>query len=107
MLNTRRLILAARLVVAATLAAAAPVKQAPADGSAADPQCANVTATVLQMIGGALADQPFVQQAEEDNITGGPDSIIEEYLSFHAQATEGNGKFSLMPWSGLSRTHAN
>ena len=107
MLNTRRLMLAASLVVAATLAAAAPVKQAPADGSAGDPQCADVTATMMQMIGGALSDQPFVQQAEEDNIAGAPDSIIEEYLSFHAQATQGNGKFSLMPWSDLSRTHAN
>ena len=107
MLNTRRLILAASLVVAATMAAAAPVKQAPADGSAADPQCPGVTATMMQMLGGALPERPFVQEAEEDNITGGPDSIIEEYLAFHAQATQGNGKFSLMPWSGLSRTHAN
>ena len=107
MLNTRRLILAASLVVAATLAAAAPVKEAPADGSSATSQCANVTATMMQMIGGALSDQAFVQQPEEDNITGGADSIIEEYLTFHAQATQGNGKFSLMPWSDLSRTHAN
>ena len=107
MFNTRRLILAASLVVAATLAAAAPVKQAPADSSAADPQCPDVTATMMQMIGGAVSDQPFVQEAEEDNITGGPDSIIEEYLTFHAQATQGNGKFSLMPWSGLNRTRAN
>jgi hypothetical protein len=107
MLSTRRLILAAGLVVAATLAAAAPVKQTPSDSSAADPQCSNVTATMMQMIGGALPDQPFVQEVEEDNVAGGPDSIIEEYLSFHAQATQGNGKFSLMPWSGLSRTHAN
>ncbi|HYL18530.1 MAG TPA: hypothetical protein VEV20_07600 [Burkholderiales bacterium] len=107
MLNTRRLILAAGLVVAATLAAAAPVKQAPADSSAADPQCPGVTASMIQMIGGALPAQPFVQEAEEDNITGGPDSIIEEYLSFHAQATQGNGKFSLMPWTGLNRPYAN
>ena len=107
MLNTRRLILAASLAASTTLAAAAPVKQGPADGSAADPQCPSVTASMIQMIGGALPQQPFVQEAEEDNITGGPDSIIEEYLSFHAQATQGDGKFSLMPWSGLSRTHAN
>jgi hypothetical protein len=107
MLNARRVILTASLVVAATVAAAAPVKQAPTDSSATDPQCPGGTAAMMQMIGGALADQPFVQEPEEDNIAGGPDNVIEEYLSFHAQATQGNGKFSLMPWSGLSRTRAN
>jgi hypothetical protein len=107
MLNARRVILTASLVVAATVAAAAPVKQGATDSSAADAQCPGATAAMMQAIGGALGDQAFIQEHEEDNIAGAPDNVIEEYLSFHAQATQGNGKFSLMPWSGLSRTRAN
>jgi len=104
MINTRRLILAASLVLVVTVAAAAPIKQGPAE-SVADTECPGTSASMMKMIGGALPGQPFVQEAEEDNITGS-DDIIEEYLSFHAQVTERNGKSSLMPWSGL-RPHAN
>ena len=36
----------------------------------------------------------------------GHQGALDEYLSFHAQVTEGSGKFLLMPWPQL-RTHAD
>jgi hypothetical protein len=47
-----------------------------------------------------------VQDINKDSVSNARNRTIDEYLSFHARATEDNGKFTLMPWSGL-RTHAN
>lgn len=94
------------LLLAASLAVAGPLRQGPVANNPAHPECPGGAAWMVKVLNDAGLDSQFVQDAEEDNITGGPDSIIEEYLSFHAQVTQENGKFSLMPWSGL-RTHAN
>jgi flavin-binding protein dodecin len=45
------------------------------------------------------------EEATRDGVSDAQ-TRIDEYLSFHARVTEDNGKFTLMPWSGL-RTHAN
>jgi hypothetical protein len=106
MARIREVLIAGGLLLMTSLAVAGPVRQGPVAKSGADPECPGGAAWMVKVLGDAGLDSQFVQDAEEDNITGGPDSIIEEYLSFHAQVTQENGKFSLMPWSGL-RTHAN
>lgn len=72
----------------------------------ADPACGDAAAWLVHALGISGEAARLAEPIEQDNISGGEDSMIEEYLSFHAQAVEENGKFSLMPWSGL-RTHAN
>jgi hypothetical protein len=106
MIKIREMLLAASLLLAASIAAAGPIRQEPMAKNVADPECPGTAAWMMKVLDGVGPDNQFVQDSEEDNITGGQDSIIEEYLSFHAQVTQENGKFSLMPWSGL-RTHAN
>jgi hypothetical protein len=106
MVKIREILLAGGMLLAASLAVAGPVRHGPVAQGGADPECPGAAAWMVKVLGDAGLDLQFVQDSEEDNITGGPDSVIEEYLSFHAQVTEQNGKFSLMPWSGL-RTHAN
>lgn len=106
MIKIREIGLAAGLLLAVSIAAAGPIKQGPTAKNVADPECPGAAAWMVKFLDGVGPDNQLVQDTEEDNITGGEDSIIEEYLSFHAQVTQENGKFSLMPWSGL-RTHAN
>src|SRR5260221_10966295 len=106
MAKIREAFLGMVLILTASIAAAGPVGQGKIKSLAVDPECPGAAAWMAKALGDANQDTRFAQDADEDNISGGSDSIIEEYLSFHARVTEENGKFSLMPWSGL-RTHAN
>jgi hypothetical protein len=106
MAKIRQLLFGGGLLAVVSLAVAGPIRQGPAAANASDPECPGGAAWMVKVLGDVGLDNRLVQDDEEDNITGGPDSIIEEYLSFHAQVTQENGKSSLMPWSGL-RTHAN
>jgi hypothetical protein len=98
------LLLGASLLMAAGVAAAGPVKHGP-EITGKETDCANAAAWMDKIIGGAGVDLGFVEP-EQDNVTGPEDSMIEEYLSFHAQASEEDGKLSLMPWSAL-RSHSD
>jgi hypothetical protein len=106
MAKIRELLFGVGLLLATSLAVAGPIRQGPAAKNGADSECPGGAAWMVKVLRDAGLDSQFSQDTEEDNVTGGPDSMIEEYLSFHAQVTQENGKFSLMPWSGL-RIHAN
>jgi len=106
MAKIRQVLLGMTLIATASIATAGPIGQGRIKSLAADPECPGAAAWMAKALGDAGQNTRFAQDSDEDNISGGSDSVIEEYLSFHAQATEENGKFSLMPWSGL-RTHAN
>ena len=104
MIKVRELWLGISLLMAAGMAAAAPVKQG-GDVKSAETDCAGAAALMEKAMGDAGLFDRFVQ-TEEDNISGPADSMIEEYLTFHAQARDENGNLPLMPGSAL-RTHAN
>jgi hypothetical protein len=106
MAKIREALLGIALIATASVVAAGPIGQGKIKSLTANPECPSGAAWKLEALGDTGQNIRFAQDADEDNISGGSDSIIEDYLSFHAQATEENGKFSLMPWSGL-RTHAN
>lgn len=106
MAKIRVALLGMGLILTASIAAAGPIGHGKTKSLAGDPECPGAAAWMAKALRDANQNARFPQEADEDNISGGADSIIEEYLSFHAQVIEENGKFSLMPWSGL-RTHAN
>src|ERR1700693_5282389 len=106
MAKIREALLGMALILTASIAAAGPVGHGKIKSLAGDPECPGAAAWMAKALGDASQDTHFAPDADEDNISGGSDSLIGEYLSFHAQVIEENGKFSLMPWSGL-RTHAN
>ena len=105
MLKFRETLLTASLALVATIAAAAPFNQGRLMTIAAYPECSDSAALSADQAANQSQDG-LVQDGDYQQLSAASDDTIEEYLSFHAQVTEENGKFSLMPWSGL-RTHAN
>jgi hypothetical protein len=101
MVKIREGLLALGLILAATIAAAGTLVQGKPSHEVGYPDCTGATGWMTELTGEADIDNAHVQ-----DIVGQEDRSFDEYLSFHAQVTEENGKFSLMPWSGL-RTHAN
>jgi len=106
MLKFRETLLTASLALVATIAAAAPFTQGRLTTIAAYPECGDSTALSADQAALNQSKDGLVQDGDHQLLSAASDDTIEEYLSFHAQVTEENGKFSLMPWSGL-RTHAN
>jgi hypothetical protein len=105
MLKFRETLLAASCILAATVAAAGPVAQGRLMTIAAYPECAESAALGTEKAAFSDRQEALARDGDYQQLSANDDTI-EEYLSFHAQVTEENGKFSLMPWSGL-RTHAN
>ena len=102
MIKIREGLLALGLILAATIAAAGTLAQGKPSQEVGYPDCPAETGWMIELTGEAVNSNASVQ----DILLAQEDRSFEEYLSFHAQVTEENGKFSLMPWSGL-RTHAN
>ena len=105
MAKIRELLVGLSLLVATGMVAAGPLKQG-SDAKGVETDCPGAAAWMEKVMGDAGMDRRFVEVVEQDNISGPEDSMIEEYLTFHARAREQSGKFPLMPWSVL-RTHAN
>jgi hypothetical protein len=105
MVKVRELLVGLSLLMATGVVAAGPLKPG-YDIKAKETDCPDATAWMEKVMSNAGADHRFAPAAEQDNISGPEDSMIEEYLSFHAQAREENGQFPLMPWPAL-RAPAN
>jgi hypothetical protein len=101
MAKIREGLLALGLILAATISAAATLAQVKPSQDVGYPECPEATGWMIEVTGEAYGNNGDVQ-----DIAAQQDESFDDYLSFHAQVTEENGKFSLMPWSGL-RTHAN
>ena len=96
--------LGAGLLLATSVAIAGPAVPGKAPTLADYPECPDATRRTSK-----TATDPghkSVQDVAKDSVSDARNRTIDEYLSFHARVTEDNGKFTLMPWSGL-RTHAN
>ena len=105
MLKFRETLLTASLALVATIAVAAPFTQGRLMTIAAYPECSESAALGADQAASNQSQDGLVQDGDYQQVSASDDTL-DEYLSFHAQVTEENGKFSLMPWSGL-RTHAN
>ena len=103
MVKIRELLAGLSLLVATGMVAAGPQGS---DVKGVETDCPGAAAWMEKAMGDTGMDRRFVEVVEQDNISGPADSMIEEYLTFHAQAREESGKFSVLPWSVL-RTHAN
>jgi len=101
----RELMLAFILAALAASANAGTTEQARNATPGTYPECRNGVSPDA-----AESNPPHAGFMDGDSIDVDADkahgSAIDEYLSFHAQVTEGSGKFLLMPWSQL-RTHAD
>jgi len=104
MVKIREMLLGASLLLVTSVATAGPASPGKGSLLAGYPECENANGAPKQVVSPGRSRAPA-----EDVVHGASDDqnrTIDEYLSFHARVTEDNGKFSLMPWSGL-RTHAN
>jgi hypothetical protein len=106
MVKITRMLLGGALLLVTALAAAGPLIQGKAPTATDYPQCQDVVHRAPKAMEEAGRRNRFVQNIAQEGGSSAPNAAMDEYLSFHAQVTEDNGKFSLMPWSGL-RTHAN
>jgi hypothetical protein len=106
MVKITQMLLGGGLSLVAALAAAGPLTQGKAATATDYPRCQDVVHRAPKTMEDAGRRKQFVQNIPEQGRSGAANATIDEYLYFHAQVTEDNGKFSLMPWSGL-RTHAN
>ena len=106
-MNIGIVLLGASLLVVTSVAIAGPASPGKAAALSGYSECegaskgASKRTTTPQKTNG-VSSSVLVQ----DTAREAQDRAIGEYLSFHARVTEDNGKFTLMPWSGL-RTHAN
>ena len=105
MVKIREMLLGASLLLVTSVATAGPASPGRGSLLAGYPECENAYGTPKQIVGPGRS-KASVEDVVQDGASGDQDRTIDEYLSFHARVTEDNGKFTLMPWSGL-RTHAN
>ena len=106
MAKLRDVLLGTTLMLVAGLGAAATaVRPSLADNAIEFPTCEE-TAEWREQDATAMHEIAAVEDDSVANAVEAGGSLVEEYLSFHAQATEETGKLSPMPWSRL-RTHAN
>jgi hypothetical protein len=101
----REAVLGASLLLATSVAIAGPAVPGKAPTLADYPECPDATRRTSKTASDP-GRQTSVQDVAKDSVSDARNRTIDEYLSFHARVTEDNGKFTLMPWSGL-RTHAN
>jgi len=105
MAKMREMLLGASLLLVTSVATAGPASPGKGSLLAGYPECENAYGTPKQIVGPGRS-KASVEDVVQDGASDDQDRTIDEYLSFHARVTEDNGKFTLMPWSGL-RTHAN
>ena len=107
MSKIREVLLGASLLLVTSVAsagAASPGKGSPLTGY---PECENAAyVTPKRIVGPRRSNASAAEDVTHNEVSDAQTRSIDEYLSFHARVTEDNGKFTLMPWSGL-RTHAN
>jgi len=105
MAKMREVVLGAGLLLATSVAIAGPVVPGKAPTLAGYPECQDAVRRTSKA-GSDPGRHTSVPDVTKDSASDARNRTIDEYLSFHARVTEDNGKFTLMPWSGL-RTHAN
>jgi hypothetical protein len=106
MVKITQMLLGGGLLLLTALAVAGPLIQSKNATATDYPECQDVVHRAPNAMEDAGRGNRVANYAADEGGSGVPNAAIDEYLSFHAQVTEDNGKFSLMPWSGL-RTHAN
>ena len=105
MAKMREMLLGASLLLVTSVATAGPASPGKGSLLAGYPECENAYGAPKQVLGPGQSKAP-AEDVVQDGASDDQNRTIDEYLSFHARVTEDNGKFTLMPWSGL-RTHAN
>jgi hypothetical protein len=105
MAKIREVLLGGSLLLVTSVASAGPAT--PGKGSALSgyPECGDAAYGTAKRVTAPERGNTLSEDVSHDGVSDAQ-SRIDEYLSFHARVTEDNGKFTLMPWSGL-RTHAN
>ncbi len=106
MAKIKQLLLGASLLLVTSVASAGPAS--PGKGSALTgyPECENAAYETPKRVAAPAGSDASAEDLAHEGVSDAQNRSIDEYLSFHARMTEDNGKFTLMPWSGL-RTHAN
>jgi len=106
MVKIREILLGASLLVVTSVATAGPVSSGKGSTLAGYPGCENTAYGTHQQATASGIRNASAEDVAQDGGSDAQNRTIDEYLAFHARVTEDNGKFTLMPWSGL-RTHAN
>ncbi len=106
MAKIRELLLGASLLLVTSVASAGPASPGKGSPLAGYPECENAAYGTPKRVAAPGRSNASTDDARHGEVSDAQNRSIDEYLSFHARVTEDNGKFTLMPWSGL-RTHAN
>ena len=106
MVKIAQMLLGVGFSLVTALAAAGPLIQTKPAAATDYPECKDAVHRAPKAMEDAGRRNRLAQNISRESGSGATNAAIDEYLFFHAQVTEDNGKFSLMPWSGL-RTHAN
>lgn len=106
MAKIREALLGAGLLLVTTVASAGPASPGKGSTLAGYPECENAAQGMPKRVAAPVRSDGSAEGAIHDGASAAQNRTLDEYLSFHARVTEDNGKFTLMPWSGL-RTHAN
>lgn len=106
MAKIREALLGTSLLLVTSLASAGPALPGKGSTLAGYPGCENAGHGTPERVAAPVRGDVSAEDVVHDGASDAQNRTIDEYLSFHARVTEDNGKFTLMPWSGL-RTHAN
>ena len=102
----KEVLLGASLLLVTSVATAGPASPGKGSTLAGYPECENAAYGAPKRVAAPGRSNVSAEDVALDGASDAQNRAIGEYLSFHARVTEDNGKFTLMPWSGL-RTHAN
>jgi hypothetical protein len=105
MAKMREVLLGASLLLVTSVASAGPASPGKGSPLPGYPECEAAAYGTAKRVMAPGRSNTSTEEATRDGVSDAQ-TRIDEYLSFHARVTEDNGKFTLMPWSGL-RTHAN
>ena len=106
MAKIREVLLGASLLLVTSVASAGPASPGKGATLADYPECENAAYGTQKRVAAPGRSNVSAEDVTHEGASDAQNRTIDEYLSFHARVTEDNGKFTLMPWSGL-RTHAN
>jgi hypothetical protein len=106
MVKIKDALLGGSLLLVTSVATAGPALPGKISTPAGYPECEDAAHRTSTRVADPGRSNASVRDATKDSVGDVQNRTIDEYLSFHARVTEDNGKFTLMPWSGL-RTHAN
>jgi hypothetical protein len=105
MAKIREVLLGASLLLVTSVASAGPASPGKGSPLSGYPECGDGAYGTAKRVTAPGRGNAPTEDVAHDGVSDAQNRI-DEYLSFHARVTEDNGKFTLMPWSGL-RTHAN